>query len=100
MGKVIRGCRRGKGSVFKSHTAGRIGAMGMKRADYTERNGYSKGVVKAISHDKGRGAPVATIQFKDAYRYQRNDVLLTAPEGMYTGQFVYAGSKGKRTPSI
>ena len=52
MGKVIRGCRRGKGSVFKSHTSGRIGAMGMKRADYNERKGYSKGVVKAITHDK------------------------------------------------
>jgi len=93
MGKVIRSCRRGKGSVFKSHTSGRIGAMGMKRADYTERKGYSKGVVKAISHDKGRGAPVATIQFKDNYRFQRNDVLITAPEGLYTGQFVYAGLK-------
>jgi len=65
----------------------------MKRADYDERNGYSKGVVKAIEHDRGRGAPVAKIQFKDIYRYQKNDILMTAPEGLYTGQFVYAGLK-------
>lgn len=95
MGKVIRGCRRGKGSVFKSHTCGRIGSMGMKKLDFAERHGYVKGVVKAISHDKGRGAPVARIQFKNAFRFQRDNYLMTAPEGMHTGQFVYAGKKGK-----
>lgn len=97
MGKVIRGCRRGKGSVFKSHTTGRQGAVGFKRNDFAERHGYVKGVVKDIKHDKGRGAPVAVIQFKDPYRFQRNDSLICAPEGMYTGQFVFAGKKADLT---
>jgi large subunit ribosomal protein L8e len=37
MGKVIRGCRKGKGSVYRSHTCGRQGAVGMKRLDYAEK---------------------------------------------------------------
>lgn len=97
MGKVIRGCRRGKGSVFKAHTTGRKGAVGFKRNDFAERHGYVKGVVKQIMHDPGRGAPVAVIQFKDPYRYQRVNSLVAAPEGLYSGQFVFAGKKGKET---
>lgn len=95
MGKVIRGCRRGKGSVFKAHTTGRKGAVGYKRNDFAERHGYVKGVVKQIMHDPGRGAPVAVVQFKDPYRFQRVDSLIAAPEGLYSGQFVFAGKKGK-----
>jgi large subunit ribosomal protein L8e len=95
MGKVIRGCRRGKGSVFKAHTTGRKGAVGYKRQDYAERHGYTKGVVKTIMHDPGRGAPVAVIQFKDPYRFQRVNSLICAPEGLHTGQFIFAGKKGK-----
>lgn len=56
---------------------------------------YALGVVKDIIHDKGRGAPLARIQFKDAYRYQRVDTLISAVEGLYTGQFVYSGKRGK-----
>lgn len=95
MGKVIRPCRKGKGSVFTAHTTGRRGAVSMKRTDYAERNGYAKGVVREIYHDSGRGAPVAKIQFKDAYRYKRINTLLPAAEGMFSGQFVFAGKKAK-----
>ena len=95
MGKVIRGCRRGKGSVFRSHTCGRKGAAAYKRQDYAERHGYSKGIVTEILHDKGRGAPLARIQFKDAYRFKRVNTTVVAPEGLYSGQFVYAGVKGQ-----
>ncbi len=100
MGKVIRGCRRGKGSVFKAHTTGRKGAVSYKRNDFAERHGYVKGVVKDIMHDPGRGAPVAKIQFKDAYRYRKVNTLVCAPEGLYTGQFVFAGKKGKHQLSM
>jgi len=93
MGKVIRGCRKGKGSVFKAHTVGRQGAVGMKKQDFAERHGYVKGVVKAIVHDSGRGAPVAQIQFKDSYRFKKINTLLCAPEGLYSGQFIFAGKK-------
>jgi large subunit ribosomal protein L8e len=95
MGKVIRGCRRGKGSVFKSHTSGREGPVSFKKNDFAERHGYVKGVVRGIVHDKGRGAPLAQVQFADAYRFKRVNTLIAAPEGLYTGQFIYSGKKGK-----
>lgn len=95
MGKVTRICRRGKGSVYTANTTGRKGAVGFKRNDYAERHGYVKGVVKAIVHDSGRGAPVAQIQFKDQYRYKRINTLICAPEGLHSGQFIFSGKKGK-----
>lgn len=94
MGKVIRGCRRGKGSVFRSHTTGREGAANLKKLEFGERHGYVKGVVREIIHDKGRGAPLARVQFRDAYRFQKNDALMVAPEGLFTGQFIFCGKKG------
>ena len=51
--------------------------------------------MKEICHEPGRGAPVAKIQFQDPYRYKRRTELFVAPEGMYSGQFMYAGKKAK-----
>ena len=89
----------------------------MKRQDYAERHGYVKvgslsnlvslvifyliydilqGIVKEILHDPGRGAPVAKIQFKDPYQFKRVNTLLAAPEGLYSGQFIFAGKKGPK----
>ena len=96
MGKVVRSQRKGKGSVFKAHTTGRKGPVAMKQYDYAERHGYVKGVVKDIVHDSGRGAPVAKIQFKDGYQFKRINTLLAAPEGLYSGQFIFSGKKGKQ----
>lgn len=42
MGRVIRGQRKGRGSVFKSHTTHRKGAVKLRSLDYAERNGYIK----------------------------------------------------------
>lgn len=97
MGKVIRSCRKGKGSVFKAHTTGRKGPVAMKRQDYAERHGYTKGVVKEILHDPGRGAPIAKVQFKDPYRFKKINTTMVAPEGMFSGQFIYAGKKASLT---
>ena len=94
MGKVIRSCRKGKGSVYTSHSVGRKGACAYKRQDYAERHGYVKGVVREILHDKGRGAPLARIQFRDPYRFKRITSTVVAPEGLYSGQFIYQGKKG------
>eukprot|EP01037_Dinobryon_pediforme_P022647 gene22647-23867_t len=69
----------------------------MKRQDYAERHGYVKGIVKEILHDPGRGAPVAKIQFKDPYQFKRVNTLLAAPEGLYSGQFIFAGKKATLT---
>jgi large subunit ribosomal protein L8e len=95
MGKVIRPQRKGKGSVFRSHTSKRKGAVKLKKLDYAERHGYCKGVVRAIIHDPGRGAPIAKVQFKDPYTYKKETLNVCATEGMYTGQFIYQGKKGK-----
>ena len=54
-----------------------------------------KGIVKDIVHDPGRGAPLAKVIFKDLYKYKQHTEYFIAVEGMYTGQFVYAGSKGR-----
>jgi len=93
MGRVIRGQRKGAGGIFKSHTKHRKGPARHRPLDYAERNGYIKGVVKEIIHDPGRGAPLAVVQFRHPYKYKRVKQLFIAVEGMYTGQFVYAGKK-------
>lgn len=54
MGKVILGCRKGKGSVYRSHTHHRIAPAKFRRLDYLEKNGYIRGIVKEIVHDSGR----------------------------------------------
>jgi large subunit ribosomal protein L8e len=46
MGRRIRSQRKGNGSVFKSHNKHRKGAAALRPVDYSERNGYIKGIVK------------------------------------------------------
>ena len=46
MGRVIRGQRKGPGSVFTAHTKHRKGAAKLRAVDFAERRGYIKGVVK------------------------------------------------------
>ena len=75
MGRVIRKCRKGKGSVFTSHSTGRIAPCKLRKLDQIEREGYIKGVVKDIVHDPGRGAPLAKVVFRDPYKYI-NQILL------------------------
>uniref|UniRef100_A0A8C4QML5 Large ribosomal subunit protein uL2 n=1 Tax=Eptatretus burgeri TaxID=7764 RepID=A0A8C4QML5_EPTBU len=48
MGRVIRSQRKGRGSVFKAHTHHRKGAARLRALDYSERQGYIKGI-KVIS---------------------------------------------------
>jgi len=95
MGRRIRGQRKGAGSIFVSHTKHRQGAPKYRGLDYSERNGYLKGVVKEIIHDPGRGAPLARVAFRDPYRYKLNKELFIATEGTYTGQFIYVGKKAQ-----
>ena len=97
MGKVIRGQRKGKGTVFTSHTRLRKGPVKMRKLDYAERHGYIKGIVKDIIHEPGRGAPLAKVQFQNPYRFQKDNELIVAAEGMFTGQFIYCGKKAALT---
>ena len=61
MGRVIRSQRKGRGSIFTSHTTHRKGAAKHRVLDSAERNGYIKGVVAEIIHDSARGAPLAKV---------------------------------------
>lgn len=49
MGRVIRGQRKGAGSVFKAHVKHRKGAARLRHIDFAERHGYIKGIVKVRS---------------------------------------------------
>ncbi|XP_002158217.1 large ribosomal subunit protein uL2 [Hydra vulgaris] len=97
MGRVIRGQRKGAGSVFRAHTHKRKGAAKLRALDFAERNGYIKGVVRDIVHDSGRGAPLAVVVFRDPYKFKLRKELFIATEGMHTGQFVYCGKKAALT---
>ncbi|GMI59871.1 hypothetical protein ScalyP_jg2379 [Parmales sp. scaly parma] len=93
MGKLTTGQRKGKGSVYRSHTRTRKGAVKLRVLDHAEKHGYTKGVIKDIIHDPGRGAPIAKVQFSNAYKFGKDNELICAVEGMYTGQFIYCGKK-------
>uniref|UniRef100_A0A8C2XP64 Ribosomal protein L8 n=1 Tax=Cyclopterus lumpus TaxID=8103 RepID=A0A8C2XP64_CYCLU len=95
MGRVIRGQRKGAGSVFKAHIHHRKGAAKLRHIDFAERHGYIKGIVKDIIHDPGRGAPLAKVAFRDPYRFKKRTELFIAAEGIHTGQFIYCGKKAQ-----
>lgn len=95
MGKVIRKCRKGKGSVFTAHTTHRIAPAQFRKLDYIEKNGYIRGVIKDILHDPGRGAPLAQVVFRDPYRYKLRKEYFIAVEGMYSGQHIFCGRKAE-----
>ena len=93
MGKCIENQRKGRGGIHKAHITHRVGAVKLRVYDYAESKGYIRGLIKDIVHDSGRGAPVAKVQFMDAYSYGKENELILATEGMYTGQFIYCGVK-------
>ena len=95
MGKVIRKCRKGAGSVFRAHTSKRVAPAKLRKLDLIEREGYIKGVVKDIIHDPGRGAPLAKVVFRDPYRYKLRTEYFVAAEGMHTGQHIFCGRKAQ-----
>ena len=81
MGRVIRSQRKGRGSVFTSHTTHRKGPARHRTLDAAERNGYIKGVVSEILHDSGRGAPLARVRH------------LCEPCGAMAGEWTTPGSQ-------
>jgi large subunit ribosomal protein L8e len=84
-----------KGGVFGAHVTHRKGPTKLRVLDFAEREGYVKGTIKQIIHDSGRGAPLAQINFRNPYKFRTDKALMVAPEGSYTGQFVYHGVKAK-----
>lgn len=97
MGRVIRNQRKGAGSIFTANTRLRKNPAKFRTLDYSERHGYIRGIVKDIIHDPGRGAPLAKVAFRDPYKFRINHETFIANEGMYTGQFIYAGKKASLT---
>lgn len=97
MGRVIRSQRKGRGSVFKSHNTHRKGAAKLRVLDGSERNGYVRGVVTEIIHDPGRGAPLAKVEFRNINKYKRDKHLFIAPEGVYSGQYIFCGKNANLT---
>ena len=68
-----------------------------RRLDYAERHGYVRGVVKDIIHDPGRGAPLVKVVFRNPYKFKDVTETFIANEGMYSGQFIYAGKNANLT---
>jgi len=95
MGRIIRAQRKGGSRVFKAHTKHRKGPAKLRPYDFAERHGYIRGLVKEIVHDPGRGAPLATVVFRNRYSYKLDKFNFIAAEGMYTGQFIYCGAKAQ-----
>lgn len=54
MGRVIRGQRKGAGSVFRAHVKHRKGAARLRAVDFAERHGYIKGIVKVRGTCQGQ----------------------------------------------
>ena len=50
----------------------RVAPPRYRNLDYTERQGYIKGVVRAVVHDPGRGCPLLKVDFRDPYKYKHN----------------------------
>ncbi len=98
MGRQIRGQRKGRGSIFVSHTKNRKGRAALRPADYAERHGYVRGIVRDLIHDPGRGAPLALVEFNNRYKFGKTKSQWTATEGTYTGQFIYAGKRAQLVP--
>ena len=97
MGRVIRKCRKGKGSVFTSHSTGRIAPCKLRKLEQIECEGYIKGVVKDIVHDPGLGAPLAKVVFLDPHKFNLRTEYFVASEGVHTGQHIFCGRKAQIT---
>ncbi|MFH1328520.1 MAG: 50S ribosomal protein L2 [Candidatus Bathyarchaeota archaeon] len=91
MGKRIRVQRRGRGgSNFRAATHKRVAPAKYPVTPESEA-GLVTGVVEALVHDPGRGAPLARIRCHDGRRF-----FNIAPEGISVGQELQIGSTATR----
>ena len=56
-----------------------------------------EGSSKISSTIRVEGAPLVKVVFRNPYRFQDRTETFIANEGMYTGQFIYAGKKANLT---
>ncbi|KAL0236906.1 hypothetical protein PCE1_000303 [Barthelona sp. PCE] len=95
MGKVILSQRKGASTNYIAHTHKRKGAAKHRVADYAEKNGFVRGVVREIYHDSCRGAPLARVQFNNTHKFGKVNEIFICAEGMYTGQYIYCGKNAQ-----
>ncbi|KAG2378585.1 hypothetical protein C9374_008224 [Naegleria lovaniensis] len=96
MGKRIRAQRKGNGAgPYKTRSIHKIAKPQYRKWDFSEREGFMKGVVRQILHEPGRGAPLAEVVFRDPLKPKKDIQHFLAPEGLYTGQFVFCGKKAE-----
>ena len=62
-----------------------------------QRTGYEEEQKADTCVTTGRGAPLAKVVFRHPYKFKQVTETFIANEGMYTGQFIYAGKKAALT---
>ncbi len=91
MGKRIRVQRRGRGgSTFRASTHKRV-APALYPPAIAPKESFEasiKGVVEALVHDPGRGAPLAFVRFENGLT-----CYTVTPEGVFKGQQISLGGK-------
>ena len=91
MGKRIRVQRRGRGgSTFRASTHKRVAPAKYPPA-ITPKDSFEasiNGVVEALVHDPGRGAPLAFVRFENG-----ETCYTVPPEGVFKGQQISLGGK-------
>jgi large subunit ribosomal protein L2 len=91
MGKRIRVQRRGRGgSTFRASTHKRVAPAQypLKITPKESFEGLVNGVVEALVHDPGRGAPLAFVRFENG-----ETCYTVTPEGVFKGQQISLGGK-------
>ncbi len=91
MGKRIRVQRRGRGgSTFRASTHKRV-APAKYSLSLTPKEAFKasvNGIIEALVHDPGRGAPLAFVRFENG-----KTCYTAAPEGVSKGQQISFGGK-------
>ena len=82
MGKNLIQQRRGKGSIFKSHSFRYVAKVGVRNVSNT------KAKILDIIHCPGHSGPLIELMYEDK---QRGYII--APEGVKVGDFIYIGEK-------
>jgi large subunit ribosomal protein L2 len=88
LGKRIRVQRRGRGgSTYRASTHKRVAPAQYPTISPKEAFGASiDGVIEALVHDPGRGAPLAFIKFENG-----QNCYIASPEGTFEGQKIQMG---------
>ena len=81
--------------IFIANSVHRKGSTEYRNLDFAERQGFIRGVVKDVIHDPGRGAPLATVEFRSPYEHKTVKQTIIAAEGIHTGMSIQAGLKSK-----